>query len=95
VQISDAGAGIDADTLAGVFDPFFTTKVVGQGSGPGLSISYGIIQNHGGHIFADSELGKRLEFFCLAADQTVSHLNRNGHINEFDGQQAPHYAGRR
>lgn len=62
VQISDTGTGIDAHTLQHIFDPFFTTKEVGEGTGLGLSVSFGIIQGHGGHILADSEAGAGARF---------------------------------
>lgn len=50
VTIRDSGSGIAPDVLPQVFDPFFTTREVGKGSGLGLTIAYGIIQEHGGTI---------------------------------------------
>lgn len=55
VSFSDTGKGIKKDNIGHVFDPFFTTKDIGQGTGLGLTISYGIIQKHNGEIFAQSE----------------------------------------
>ena len=57
VEIQDNGSGIPKDVLAKIFDPFFTTKAVGKGTGMGLSISYKIIQEHGGRIHVNTELG--------------------------------------
>ena len=57
VRISDDGAGIPEEDLGRVFDPGFTTKGVGVGTGLGLSISYRIVQNHGGTLTVESRPG--------------------------------------
>lgn len=60
VTIQDTGEGIPADALPHIFDPFFTTK--GQGTGLGLSVAHGIIQEHGGTINVTSEPGRGSSF---------------------------------
>lgn len=62
IQIADTGMGIPQENLSKLFDPFFTTKPVDQGTGMGLSISYGIIQEHGGSLEVDSKVGKGTTF---------------------------------
>ena len=62
VTVRDNGQGIEPQNLERVFDPFFTTRDVGSGLGLGLSISYGIVQRHGGHLSARSEPGAWTEF---------------------------------
>ncbi len=65
VVVQDDGAGIDEQVLAHVFDPFFTTKGVGAGTGLGLSVSYGIVQDHDGFIEVSSEKGHGARFCVL------------------------------
>ncbi len=62
VAISDDGYGIPPELVHKIFDPFFTTKPVGEGTGLGLSVSYGIIQDHGGRIEVQSEPGRGSTF---------------------------------
>jgi PAS domain S-box-containing protein len=61
-SISDDGPGIAKVAINHLFDPFFTTKEVGKGTGLGLSICHGIITEHGGRIYAESELDKGATF---------------------------------
>nr|WP_198983482.1 ATP-binding protein [Herbaspirillum sp. ASV7] len=62
ISISDTGHGIKPENLNRIFEPFFTTKPVGSGTGLGLSLSYGIIKKHGGHIHVHSETGQGTTF---------------------------------
>lgn len=57
IEIADTGIGIEPDNLQKIFDPFYTTKPVGQGTGLGLSLSYGIVKKHRGDISVRSEVG--------------------------------------
>lgn len=71
LTFKDTGTGISKENLPHIFEPFFTTKEVGKGSGLGLAQVYGIIKQHHGYIFVESELGQGTTFtifFPIAID---------------------------
>jgi signal transduction histidine kinase len=63
MSFTDDGPGISEENMKKIFDPFFTTKEVGKGTGLGLSICYGIVESHGGRLYARSKLGEGTTFF--------------------------------
>jgi len=76
VDVRDSGAGITPEVLPHILEPFFTTEDVGGGTGLGLSVSWGIVQEHGGWIQVDTQPGMgstfsvflpRVEVECQAA----------------------------
>jgi PAS domain S-box-containing protein len=74
IQVSDTGSGIRAENLSRIYDPFFTTKGVGQGTGLGLSVTYGVVQEHHGKIECESEPGHGTSFtltFPMASSEQV------------------------
>src|SRR5205814_2460682 len=62
VEVADNGVGIAAEDVAKIYDPFFTTKGVGRGTGLGLAVTYGIVQEHSGHISVESAPGRGTTF---------------------------------
>ena len=62
VNFEDTGCGIPEENIAKLFEPFFTTKKKGKGVGLGLSVAYGIIQEHEGSIYVKSEVGRGTTF---------------------------------
>ncbi len=72
LRVIDEGSGIDAESLERIFDPFFTTKDVGDGTGLGLAVVYGILEDHGGFAEVRSERGKGTEFDLLVPMRDVS-----------------------
>jgi signal transduction histidine kinase len=62
VRVKDEGNGIREEDISHVFEPFFTTKDVGEGTGLGLSVAYGIVQEHGGWIVVESAPRKGSSF---------------------------------
>lgn len=71
VDVQDTGVGIEAENMPHIFDPFFTTKEVGRGTGLGLSVTYGIVQKHGGSVHVQSEKGVGTTFTVILPSQKV------------------------
>ncbi len=65
IEIEDTGVGIQQEDLSKIFEPFFTTKEVGEGTGLGLAVCYGIITDHGGRLSVRSNVGKGTTFTIL------------------------------
>ena len=88
VDISDTGAGISEENIRRIFDPFFTTKSIGKGTGLGLAVTYGIIQEHGGGIFVDSNSEKGTHFRVkLPTRQALTRMTTNGQILVVDDEE--------
>jgi len=91
--VNDTGSGIDSETIKNIFNPFFTTKEIGKGTGMGLSVIYRIMEDHGGHIMLDSELGKGSSFCMLFPPFLGDAANQSGleqepvEIPEGDGSE--------
>ncbi len=78
ISISDSGCGIAPELIDKIFDPFFTTKPVGEGTGLGLSVSYGIIQDLNGRIEVESSAGAGSTFTVLLPVERCVPVHRNG-----------------
>jgi len=81
IRFTDTGPGISEENMERIFEPFFTTKESGRGTGLGLSICHGIVEEHGGRIYADSEVGMGATFTVelpVTAEEAVSTDEPNG-----------------
>jgi signal transduction histidine kinase len=77
VDVRDHGSGIAPANLPHVFEPFFTTKEVGEGSGLGLAVAYGIVRDHGGWIDVESRPGEGARFSVYLGTRIGQHNGRH------------------
>ena len=93
ISFEDNGAGIAPEHIGRVFDPFFTTKDVGEGIGLGLSVSYGIIQEHGGDIHVESEPGRFTRFIIYLPTEQPKQSYYSDNSNDSRIQTGNHQLG--
>ncbi len=79
--VSDTGTGMSSDMLNKIFDPYFTTKKIGEGTGLGLALTYGIVEEHQGYIQVKSTLGEGSKFYVffpvVSSDDSQESLTEN------------------
>jgi len=78
VSFADTGIGIAEENLNKIFEPFFTTKKVGEGTGLGLSVSYGLIKDHGGEIQVESQKNQGTTFIMILPIHPGEEPSRSG-----------------
>jgi signal transduction histidine kinase len=94
IAISDDGPGIPAEVQRRIFDPFFTTKEAGQGTGLGLTICYGIIDEHGGRIWAENAPAGGA-VFIIELPLARAEAGTVSHTGPVSSQAAPTVRGQR
>lgn len=81
LEVNDTGQGMDEKTLGKIFDPYFTTKEIGEGTGLGLSLVYGIVKELGGYIKVNSNLGKGSTFRLFFPTANIKETAENQEIH--------------
>ena len=97
IEVRDDGKGMDAALIERIFEPFFTTKDIGEGTGLGLSVVHGIVQEHGGVIMVESQPGRGATFSIVlpasegapvaAAASAVAPRRGQGHVLYLDDEE--------
>jgi len=79
LSVSDEGTGIRPEDVPKVFDPFFTTKDVGEGTGLGLAVTYGIVADHGGRVNVETDWGHGSIFTVVLPTHDRRRAERTSH----------------